>query len=119
MSATTEFFKILSLISGWVYCGTFVGGYFCISFEIFRLKTSAGLSWNYLMLSFLGYLYYLLYFVYGSVYPQSGLLTSIHIEDYIFLGFAILWHFVCLKQLLIYPGSKKNKITCTYATLSF
>jgi len=89
------FFKILSFISGWVYCFSFIGGYFCISYEIYKEKTSAGLSWNYLMLSFLGYCYYMLYFVWGAINPSSGILNSIHAEDWVFLCLAILWHGVC------------------------
>ena len=116
-SLAIQVWSILNTLSGWVYALAFIGGYFFISFEIYQKKTSAGLSWNYFVLSLLGYVYYLVYFSWGQYSGVSGMASSIHFEDFFFIICSVLWHGIVYYQMRIYRGSSTNRVSWFYVLL--
>ena len=109
--------SILNSLCGWIYAAAFLGGYFFISFEIYQKKTSAGLSWNYFVLSLLGYLYYLFYFFWGMESQSSDIASSIHFQDFLFIICSVLWHGIVYFQMRMYPGCSENRVSWVYAGL--
>jgi hypothetical protein len=108
-------YSIVNNLCGWIYAGAFIGGYFFISFEIYQKKTSAGLSWNYFVLSLLGYLYYLFYFFWGMESRSSDIASSIHFQDFLFIICSVLWHAIVFFQMRMYPGCSENRVSWVYA----
>jgi cystinosin len=110
-------YSVINNLCGWIYAAAFIGGYFFISLEIYQKKTSAGLSWNYFVLSLLGYLYYLFYFFWGMESRSSDIASSIHFQDFLFIICSVLWHPIVFFQMRIYPGCPENKVSWVYAGL--
>jgi cystinosin len=117
MTPWTDSLTLLSTVLGPTYTTCWSLRYWFMSYEVWKQKSAEGLSVDYLILNFVGFVCYLSYNAYGLYNPECSFHDQTHLADMLFALHALLANTVQFCQYMYYPKGQ-NRVSMLWGSVS-
>lgn len=102
--------EVIQNVLGWISFVAWSASFYPQSFDNYNAKSVAGFSLEFAMLNPVGFYFYTVYNIQGSVDESIGLTGTIYANDLVFAVHAFMLSSVQLTQIFMYDRGKQDKV---------